>query len=469
MKKIIILNLLISILYSQIIWGPDIRLTPVGDSTANMKPRAAIWGDTIHLVYVATKPGAIFDIYYMRSIDRGETWSEPINLTINDPDDANSPWITCWENKVHVVYQEGPGGDSIMYIRSLDGGNTWENPRILIKPACLPQIGCLGDTLFVASPAPGNNKQFWFRRSFDGGTSWLPTQIIDTTAWGRRMCISRSGYLHIAALGEIYTVEIYYLRSPDKGETWEGPFVISKVDSVPSQKPTLSVSDSSIYIAWGDVATLFTDYIIERHSHDNGNTFSQYQNLTLLGRSRESEIYTNGEFVILVWKDNRINGGTDFDLFWRASFDGGNTWSNESILSDISAIVSTTFCLTGWENDVYLFWSDMREEEEIYFKKGTYINVKESKYGKDKNKEINIFSSNIFLLPQKIKFFVNKGKEYSLNLLDLQGRKILTLKEGIGKGEEEIILKEISLGSYFLILETKAKIFKRKILILKGG
>ena len=77
----------------------------------------------------------------------------------------------------------------------------------------------------------------------------------------------------------------------------------------------MSVSGSSLYIAWDDWASFFTDYIFERHSHDNGNTFSPYQNLAPLGRAQGSEIYTNGNFVILVWQDNRFNGGTDFDLF----------------------------------------------------------------------------------------------------------------------------------------------------------
>ncbi|MEO0231795.1 MAG: hypothetical protein ABIM29_04565 [candidate division WOR-3 bacterium] len=462
MKKIIILNLLISTLYSQIIWGPDIRIT-VFDTSSDWSPRAVAWGDTIHLVFKRVH-NAGEDIYYMRSIDRGETWSEPINLTINDPDDANSPWITCWENKVHVVYQEGPGGDSIMYIRSLDGGNTWENPRMLAKPGAHSLIEGKGDTLFVIFTL---QTKLAFKKSYNGGNNWSPLIIIDTTTFPqRKRILAKNKFLHVV-VEATKNWEIYYLRSPDKGETWEGPFVISKVDSIPSQKPTLSVSDSSIYIAWGDVATLFTDYIIERHSHDNGNTFSQYQNLTPLGRSRESEIYTNGEFVILVWKDNRINGGTDFDLFWRASFDGGNTWTEEKILSDTSTYIYIGFCATGYGDDIYVFWSDSNRDG-LFFKKGIYVNVEE-KYGLKERKEINILCSNILFLPQKIKIFVKNGIKYSLNLLDLQGRKILTLKEGIGKGEEEIILKEISLGSYFLILETKAKIFKRKILILKGG
>lgn len=107
MKKIIILNLLISTLYSQIVWGPDIRLTPLGDTTRNWEPRASVWGDTIHLVWAWE--GRIngiwsYDIFYMRSTDKGETWEGPINLTINDPNYAIIPWITVWGKKVHVVY-----------------------------------------------------------------------------------------------------------------------------------------------------------------------------------------------------------------------------------------------------------------------------------------------------------------------------------------------------------------------------
>lgn len=463
-KKIIFLNLIISTLYSQIEWEKEIRITP--DSIGPWYPRAAVWGDTIHLVFegyhIAGK-----DIFYMRSENKGETWSEPINLTINDPDDAAIPWITCWGNKLHVVYQEGVG-DSVMYIRSLDGGNTWENPRMLIKPACIPQIANIKDTLFVAAPAPGVNKQYWLRRSFDGGATWLPVQIIDTTTWsGERLSVS-SPYLHIVGRGEYYTIEIYYLRSPDKGETWEGLFLISPGDSRPSQIARISACDSSVYIAWDDYASFFTDYIFERHSHDNGNSFSQYQNLAPLGRAQKSEIYATNKFVLLIWKDNRFNGGIDFDLFWRMSVDGGNTWSNEELLSDTSARVGVGFCITGWENDVYIFWSDERNNDlALYFKRGKYVSVEERE--NKTIKDINIFSSNILFLPQRIKFFVDKRKKYSLNLLDLQGRKILTLKEGIGKGEEEIILKEISSGNYFIILETNEKILKKKILILKGG
>lgn len=124
-------------------------------------------------------------------------------------------------------------------------------------------------------------------------------------------------------------------------------------------------------------------------------------------------------------------------------------------------------CLTGYGNDVYLFWSDERNNDiSLYFKKGIYTKIEEER--NIINKEANILSSNILFLPQRIKFFVKYGEKYSLNLFNLNGRKLLNLKEGKSKGIEEVILEKVNPGNYFLILETRERKLKKKILILKG-
>ncbi|MEO0245487.1 MAG: sialidase family protein, partial [candidate division WOR-3 bacterium] len=246
MKKIIILNLLISTLYSQIVWGPDIKISPPQDSLNEYHPRAIAWKDTIHLVYYALHHSQ-YDIFYMRSTDKGETWEGPINLTINDPDDAVLPWITCWGKKVHVVYQCGYG-DSVMYIRSLDGGETWSNPIRLIKPGAHSRIEAKADTLFVISTSQQGS--LVFRRSFDFGNNWEPIRVIDTITLPQiKKIVNISHFLHIGIEGTAEW-EIFYFRSPDLGNTWEGPFLISPLDNWASQFPSLAVSDSNVYILW---------------------------------------------------------------------------------------------------------------------------------------------------------------------------------------------------------------------------
>ncbi len=468
-KGFLLIFLLFYSLFSQIQWGPDIRLTPLGDTTRNWEPRAAVWGDTIHLVWAwEGRINSIwsYDIFYMRSTDRGETWESPKNLTINDPDDASMPWITVWGNKVHVVYQEGYG-DSIMYIRSLDGGETWGNPIKLMKPASGAKIANISDTLFVIT---GNMQNpFLMIRSFDGGNTWTSPSLIDTTSSARRIEIN-SPYLQITGYYPGY--EVSYFRSPDKGNTWEGPFVISPVDSWSSNLPVLAVSDSNVYISW--MEGMFCPFpawfnVNIRKSPDNGNFFLPRESLTSVCAGYYSDIYAKDSIVVLVWMDERDNPGqSDFELYWRASYDYGNTWTTENRLTYAPGD-SRWPALTGWDNEIYLFWVDTRTDSvEIFFKKGIYTDIEESYSTVDK-KDVKFLSSNVLFLPDRIRFFVKEGQKYYLNLFDLDGRKILTLKEGVGRGKEEIILDKVNSGSYFLILETQTKTLKRKITILKGG
>ena len=101
-------------LISQIIWGPEKCISP--DTISPLEPKACVWKDTIHLVFYR----GTYEIIYLRSVDKGETWEEPKNLTINDPVDAYLDDITVWGNKVHVVYDSKIYAESLMYVRSID-------------------------------------------------------------------------------------------------------------------------------------------------------------------------------------------------------------------------------------------------------------------------------------------------------------------------------------------------------------
>ena len=472
MKKALIktsfILLFSQILHSQIVWGPDIKLSPPNDSMREYEMSATVWKDTIHLVYYALHSPSLYDIFYMRSVDGGQTWEGPRNLTLLDPDKAIMPWIACSHKKVHVVYTDSDSV-TVMYIRSLDGGATWEFPIKLIKPAAYPVIACKGDTVVVVVPAPGLDRRVWLRKSYDGGTTWSPQKLIDSVYLADRIEI-RSDFIHRVG-GKRLSADVFYFRSPDLGETWKGPFAISPIDEWSSYFPALAVVDSNIYITWNERMYCGFgqwDNINLRKSDDNGNSFSERKILSNLCRSFFNDIYAKDSIVVVVYTDDRHNPGHwNFEVYWRASYDYGNTFTEEERLTYGGGECQCPI-LCGWGNNIYLFWVDNRTGRyEVFFKKGVYTNIKEQ--SSKINSEIKILSSNILILPQKIKFFVKEGEKYSFSLFNLNGQKILNLKEGIGKGIDEIILDKISSGNYFLILETKEKIFREKILILKGG
>jgi hypothetical protein len=180
--------------------------------------------------------------------------------------------------------------------------------------------------------------------------------------------------------------------------------------------------------------------------------------------------YAKDSIVVVVYADGREN--QDYDLWWRASYDYGNTWTDEERLTYLpGGAVWPELC--GWGNDIYLFWVQIEPDtgnlyhQRVYFKKGTYVNVKEK--DKEIKDDLKIICSSILFLPSDIKFFVKEGIKYSLSLIDLNGRKIKVLKEGIGKGLESIYLENVKEGSYFIVLEGNEKNLKRKITILKRG
>jgi len=454
-------------LICEIIWGPEKCISP--DTMTPLHPKACVWKDTIHLVFERGE----YEVIYLRSVDKGETWDEPKNLTINDPAGAILPDITVWGNKVHVVYNNfGSGADSVMYVRSIDGGTTWEAPRKILRPGHYCTITCRHDTLYLKTNTYVDSPWVVIR-SCDGGITWQLLHSFDPSWQGQWQQIEiSSSYLHIPTegLGLPGYIEVYYFYSPDLGNTWVGPIRISPIDNWHSFSPCIAVSDTNVYIFWREMMNCppgSWENINLRKSHNSGHNFSERIILSNFCHSTDRAAYAKDSIVVVVYPDGREN--EDYDLWWRASYDYGNTWTDEERLIYLpGGAVWPELC--GWGDDIYLFWVQIEPDTgnlyhyRIYFKKGTYIDIKE----KDKEKDnLKIICPGVLFLPSNIKFFVFEGIKYSLNLIDLNGRKIKVLKEGIGKGLENIYLEDIKEGNYFIVLEADEKILKKKITILK--
>jgi hypothetical protein len=98
------------------------------NSTWHMASRMAIYGPTIHVVWVdQVWPGPVYYLYYRNSTDNGVTWNAIQLLTGPSPIIA-SPDIAAWENRVDVVWDDMKDDGStteIYYKNSTDGGVSW--------------------------------------------------------------------------------------------------------------------------------------------------------------------------------------------------------------------------------------------------------------------------------------------------------------------------------------------------------
>jgi hypothetical protein len=140
-------------------------------------------GNNLYLVWVDISPFYKGDIFFTKSTDKAVTWSTPVNLT-NTIGDTEDPDISIdSQGYINVVYiDHDPGaldwlGWDVYHIRSVDGGQTFSAPS-----------NVSGTALDVYSPniavdRAGNINVAWrqvkqdvpyiyYSRSIDNGASW---------------------------------------------------------------------------------------------------------------------------------------------------------------------------------------------------------------------------------------------------------------------------------------------------------
>lgn len=149
--------------------------------------------NTLHLMYVnfyAQEPG----IYYTRSTDQADTWSQvewldpdiptfatpsALNFLIDDKDGLHASWFYA------ATKLDSPLGIWIRYSHSLDGGNTWSAPftideaddseEELRQPE--PGLVISGDTVHVVYAGTADVERE-HRYSLDRGVTWSSTKRV---------------------------------------------------------------------------------------------------------------------------------------------------------------------------------------------------------------------------------------------------------------------------------------------------
>jgi len=142
----------------------------------------------LHVVYSRMSPGA--NVIYLRSEDRGLSWSDPVQISEILPNDPQSPIMgqvaLDSHDGLHVVWTETypPAwvGRHVFYARSNDGGTTWTLPVDLSDLSSDEDwdtnINLAVDSqdqlhiVWVCGSGPGR----CYRYSTDGGDSWSNIQ-----------------------------------------------------------------------------------------------------------------------------------------------------------------------------------------------------------------------------------------------------------------------------------------------------
>lgn len=277
----------------------------------------AVSGDNIHLVW---ENGAT--IMYAKSENNGETWSIPKTLTMSSADDGYAS-IAVNESYVHVAlrrYYSTSEYNQIFYIRSTDNGNSWSDIVPLSPQNELsknfPDIAVSGNYVHVVwhehdAAVPYTVSEVRYVRSTDRGENWEEDYAL----------VPGSGVAHIPAIASrgsnvhliwAYDDDIYHKKSLDNGFTWSGDAKITDESGAGLFGGDIGLYGVNVHVAWYDYRhdpecpeTYYSS------SDDNGNSWCSDIRLTYKASDPEDpgsydpKITVVGKSVHVVWQDER--------------------------------------------------------------------------------------------------------------------------------------------------------------------
>jgi hypothetical protein len=324
MKKLFFLILAgLPALTAEAQWWPEVRVTNDPNNSLTSKRRCvSASGDTVHVAWYDDCM-QFSTIHYTRSLDAGLNWDTEQMLTVGDSLDEG-PCIVSEGALVHIVWYTCEDNTSlyneIAYMRSTDGGVTW------------------GDKIQLTN---------------SGGLKWSPAIAVS------------GNYVHLVWHDEAQgDWEIYYMRSPDYGATWEEPVRLTNQFDI-SAWPSITVSGTVVHIVWHDWRDGNKEVYYKR-SADNGTTWVEDIRLTFADAdSRYAQIDASGSFVNIVWQDNRDG---DYEIYSICSTDGGLTWKQEQRLTYESS--PSEYAAVSVSGSVsHIVWQDMMSGlYQIYYK-----------------------------------------------------------------------------------------------------
>jgi len=377
---VLILGIFLSAQWAQADWSPPKRLT--WTSGVSSSPAIAVdSGAAIHVVwqeYISDN----LEISYKRSGNGGTSWSPNRRLTWTEgwsggPSiaiDSNDAISIAWEDVVT------PGNGEIYFKRSPDGGTTWNPAKRLTwasgysrSPALA--IGSDDAVHLLWEDNTSGNFEIYYRKTTDGGATWGATQRLtwnSGSSYSPAMAIDSSNRIHIVwhdfTPNDFYA-EIYYKRSTDGGTTWL-PAQRMTWTSGSSLSPAIAaVSSQTIHVVWDD-DTPGNNEVYHKKSTNGGANWSPAKRLSWTsGQSAYSALVIDSTNAVhVIWRDYTPG---NYEIYYKSSADGGATWSSAQRLTWTSGASMNPAMAIDSSDTIHIVWDDNTPGyTEIYYKNG---------------------------------------------------------------------------------------------------
>lgn len=187
--------------------------------------------------------------------------------------------------------------------------------------------------------------------------------------------IQQDSVLAVDSAGNLYVAweddrnsdsDIYFAGSTDRGASWTDPNVRINTGGFGTAQddPAIVATDSHIFVAWADQRSGTDHDIYFANSTDGGATWSDpnVKINTDVGITTQNSpalaVDSNG-VIYMVWQDNRDSN--HYDIYFAKSSDGGATWTDPNIRVNSDATTTNqrdpTIAVDS-QGDIYVAWED---------------------------------------------------------------------------------------------------------------
>jgi len=338
-----------------------------------------------------------YDIFFKRSSDAGDTFGKEINLS-NNNGFSEHPQLATSGNNVYIVWADNTfsANREIFFVRSTDGGNTFDNPINLsdnIGDSYNQEIFAFGDDVYIAwqdklssiSESKGSDisNGILLISSTDGGTTFSKTLRLSNNS-------NDNSFPKVTAYNDqvyvVWNVEgeeqgqskersnaidtgLFFVKSSDRGSSFGESIKLNHPDQEFGEAQ-ITASGQDVYIVWGGSHLNTLSNLLFTKSTNSGNSFSAPNAITNDDRNfnpSNVEIAVdkeaNNNKLYIAWQSiisSTAAGGENNkeEILFKMSSDNGNTFDNTINLSknhDISECPS----LTVYNEKIYVAWEDL--------------------------------------------------------------------------------------------------------------
>ena len=338
-----------------------------------------VWQESV----TESLPEHNYDIFFVRSEDKGKTFEMPINLS-NNIEFSERPQIAATRNGIFIVWTDtiDSNNKKIIFTKSIDNGKTFSNPVTLSnnsKNSYNVEISAFNENVYVVWQEQGYNNtgeandSIIFKSSIDNGNNFNdPIELTANTSDAFPKINSYGNNVYIVWNNENKKNNgLFFVKSSDKGYNFSKLIKLS--DDVNSGESQLTVNENEILVVWGGFLAKNIDNIYYVKSNDNGNTFTysktfyektitpnntiEYNKLNkIINNPQNVEVTNNDNLSYVVWQNKFSKQNQDILLTVLNNQTGNNFMKLVNLSNNTSISECPSIAISN--KNVYIIWED---------------------------------------------------------------------------------------------------------------